>query len=75
MALWSMVRRLFVRLVFSCCRCNWFSISDTQPASLDVVKTKTGCAFWTISVWLIRVWVWGSRTDVEYSRIGRTRVV
>ena len=35
MALWSIVRRLFVRLVISC-MCNWFSISDTQPISLDV---------------------------------------
>ena len=41
MALWSMVRRLFVRLVISCCRCNWFSISDSRCI---VVKTKTGCA-------------------------------
>ena len=30
MALWSMVRRLFVRLVISCCRCNCFSISDVN---------------------------------------------
>ena len=37
MALWSMVRRLFVRLVSSCCRCNCFSISDM--ACMDVEPT------------------------------------
>ena len=34
MVLWSVVKRLFVRLVISC-SCNCFSISDTQPTSLD----------------------------------------
>ena len=43
MALWSMVRRLFVHLVISCRRCNWFSISDTQPVSLDdLVRSRWG---------------------------------
>ena len=77
MALWSMVRRLFVHLVISCCRCNWFSISDMQPASLDVqtLRQKWTVRLWTISIWLIRVWVWGSHTDDEYSRSGQTGVV
>ena len=34
MALLSMVRRLFGRLVIRCRRCDYFSISDTQPISL-----------------------------------------
>ena len=45
MALWSMVGRLFVCLIISCCRCNCFSISDTARFSrCIVVTTKPDCA-------------------------------
>ena len=68
MDLWNIVSYLFVRLILSGSRFNLPIISDIRTSLFYCfIINVTKARLWTISVL-----VWGSHTDDEYSRSGRT---
>ena len=50
-------------------------MSETLEVFLNLLRTKRAALFWTFSIFSLSFLMWGSQTDDEYSRMGRTKVL